>query len=156
MCQNLCTYGPTGADRSIGAVIGMGMSKERYPVAGVENVERKCLTVTVYAKNAESPCGNCYMAEDPLSCNDTDCRLWQRWFASQWNAARNNVRQQYQQRPLEEVGVVVGGVRYAPPHRRREFLSVDPCSRCRCPWKLCQRDCRLRQLWLTGKQEALQ
>ena len=156
MCQNLCTYAHIGEDRSIGAVISPGTPKKRSLDGGVNNAERKCLPMKSYARNAESPCLSCYMVADPQSCNNSNCLLWQRWFAARWRAARQSIRQQYQQIPLEEVGVIVGGIRYAPPHRRREFLSKEPCRDCRCPKELCRGDCRLRGLWLAGKQEVPQ
>lgn len=154
MCRDLCTYAPLGGSRSVGESMAHQTPRRPCRGGGATDVERKCLTVKVCAASAESPCRSCCLAADPDMCSDTDCILWQRWFVSKWNAARQKVGDQYRQGPIEEVGVAIGGRRYAPPHRRREFLAEDPCRRCRCPKELCQGECQLRQLWLAGKQEV--
>lgn len=156
MCQNFYTYAHQNADRSLGATIYPEISRVPYHDRGAKAAARKSSMGTTSATSAESPCQNCYMVADPQSCNDAGCRVWQRWFLSQWNATRKSVSQHYQQIPLQEVGVMIGGIRYAPPHRRREFLLENPCDRCRCPWELCQGDCTLRQYWIAGVQEVLQ
>ena len=156
MCQRSFTYAQPGGSRcAVGPGCG-GMSRGRYPGHGAKDAERKCLEMEIYATSAESPCRDCLLVADPESCNDTVCPVWRRWFASRWNGLRETVRSQYMDIPLDAVGICVGGRRYAPPHRRREFLAVDPCKSCSCPRALCRESCRLRQLWLAGKQEVMQ
>ena len=56
--------------------------------------------------------------------------------------------------PVKE-GVVIGGVRYAMPHRVKGYLEKDPCEGCRCPRDLCVVPCRVKRDW-DGARKLLQ
>lgn len=156
MCPNLCTYDLPGGGRYPGASPLAGTSRLPYPGLGAMDVERKCLDMEDCVTSVESPCRDCCLVSDPEACDDGNCRLWQRWFLESWNSLRQSVRGQYHQVRLEEVGSIIGGRRYAPPHRREAFLAVDPCLGCRCPKPLCREHCRLRRLWAEGSREVSQ
>ena len=146
---------PHAAGQSAGMRPYPEISRAPFQGGGVSVAEKKSLTGTSFVQSVESPCLHCYMVADPQSCNDADCLVWRQWFASRWNAARQDVARQYRQRPLEEVGLLIGGSRYALPHRRREFLAQDPCRDCCCPRSLCHGSCRLRYLWRRGREEVM-
>lgn len=156
MCQNMFTYDLPGGGRYAGFSHYGGMSRPLSHGAGASGAEKRSLTEALSAANAEDPCRGCTLVADPDGCNNKNCRRWQAWFVERWNAMRKNVRDQYRERKLTEVGIMVGGSLYAPPHRREEFLREDPCLHCGCPEELCRKVCQLRTGWLEGKKEVCQ
>ena len=64
-------------------------------------------------------------------------------------------RMEAEHRPKEMEGVVIGGVRYALPHRVRGYLEKDPCEGCQCPRDLCVLPCRMKRDWLKAREDTL-
>lgn len=60
---------------------------------------------------------------------------------------RQNVRTQMENAPISEEGIPLGGNSYASPHRVRDYLDTDPCSRCLCPKDLCGTPCPAKTVW---------
>lgn len=102
-----------------------------------------------------SPCLNCRRVDKPAECENKNCKLWQRWFVEKWNTLRAEPRLAAEHRPKEMEGVVVGGVRYALPHRVRGYLEKDPCQGCLCPRDLCVIPCRAKRDWLQAKEDVM-
>ena len=94
-----------------------------------------------------SPCLKCTRVKDPQSCENKLCKDWQVWFINRWEAIRNNVRSQMEGTVTQDIGIPLGGERYANPHRIREYLQEDPCRRCLCPKDVCHTPCQTRIVW---------
>lgn len=94
-----------------------------------------------------SPCLTCTRVRDPKSCENKVCKDWQAWFIDRWEAMRKNVRQAMESSTAEDIGIPLGGERYASPHRVREYMEEDPCDRCLCPKDVCHRPCPVRIAW---------
>lgn len=97
------------------------------------------------------PCIYCTRVTDPENCDNKNCQLWQRWYIETWNAMRRQPRLAQEQRPREPEGTVIGGVRYALPHRVDDYLRRDPCKGCLCPRDLCVIPCRVKRDWTTAR-----
>jgi len=95
------------------------------------------------------PCISCTRVLDPENCENKNCRVWQRWYVETWDAMRREPRLQREQQPKETEGMVIGGVRYALPHRVHDYLRNDPCQGCLCPRDLCVIPCRIKRDWTT-------
>ena len=93
-----------------------------------------------------NPCLICTRVRDPESCDNKNCIPWQRWFLARWASIHGYVRRQLDG-PAQLEGTVIGGVRYAMPHRVRDYLQKDPCDTCSCGSDLCPTPCRARQTW---------
>lgn len=102
-----------------------------------------------------SPCLECTRVKDPQSCENKLCKDWQAWFIGRWEAMRKNVRQQMEECTSHDIGIPLGGERYAHPHRMREYLAEDPCKRCLCPKDLCQTPCPAKMAW-AAKQSGVE
>ena len=98
------------------------------------------------------PCITCTRVTDPANCENKDCRLWQRWYVETWNQMRAAPRLDREQRPKETEGIVIGGVRYALPHRVDGYLQRDPCKGCLCPRDLCVIPCRIKRDWASARE----
>ena len=94
-----------------------------------------------------SPCFECTRVRDPQACENKICREWQGWFLGRWDAMRENVRKQMDATTTCDIGIPLGGERYAPPHRMQAYLADDPCDRCLCPKDLCHMPCPARMNW---------
>lgn len=94
-----------------------------------------------------SPCLKCTRVRDPQACENKLCKDWQAWFIDRWESMREYVREQMDETTTKEIGVPLGGERYAHPHRIREYWKEDPCQRCLCPKELCQVPCAARMAW---------
>jgi len=101
------------------------------------------------------PCICCNRVADPANCEDKSCRVWRRWFVESWNAMRQEPRLSREAQPRIPEGTVIGGVRYALPHRVHSYLQNDPCEGCLCPRDLCVIPCRIKRDWV-GAVELLQ
>jgi len=101
------------------------------------------------------PCLRCGRVADPERCEDKECLLWRRWFVEKWDAMRVTPRLEAERRPRQEEGVVIGGVRYALPHRVRDYLRKDPCGGCLCPRDLCVLPCRVKRDWLQARENTM-
>lgn len=101
-----------------------------------------------------SPCLLCTRVKDPQACENKNCKDWQTWFLDRWESMRENVRAQMQQTATLDIGVPLGGERYAHPHRIREYLAQDPCRQCPCPTDLCQKPCLARIAWAEKHNEV--
>lgn len=102
-----------------------------------------------------SPCLNCMRVKDPAVCENKECKRWRVWFVQRWDSLRLQPRLQAERRPREMEGAVIGGVRYAMPHRVRDYFGKDPCGSCLCPRDLCVLPCRVKRDWLRLKEETL-
>ena len=92
-----------------------------------------------------SPCLTCTRVRDPQNCENKTCRDWQAWFIDRWESMRDAVRKDMAQAQLHDVGIPMGGERYASPHRIREYLQTDPCTVCPCGH--CAIPCPVRTAW---------
>lgn len=95
----------------------------------------------------KSPCFTCTRVRDPINCENKTCKDWQAWFLDRWESMRENVRLQMLTSPVNELGVPLGGHHYISPHRVKEHLDIDPCSRCQCPKSICTSPCPAKDLW---------
>ena len=102
-----------------------------------------------------SPCLRCSRVADPAACEDKNCVAWRKWFVGKWDEMRIAPRLAAEHRPKEPEGVVIGGVRYALPHRVRSYLEKDPCRECLCPRDLCVLPCRMKRDWLKAREDTL-
>lgn len=93
------------------------------------------------------PCITCTQVIDPENCENRDCKRWQRWYIATWNNMRATPRLEREHFPKEPEGMVIGGVRYALPHRVHDYLGKDPCRGCLCPRDLCVIPCRVKRDW---------
>ena len=95
------------------------------------------------------PCISCTRVTDPENCENKNCRVWQRWYIETWDQLRREPRLQKERQEKETEGTVIGGVRYALPHRVHDYLRNDPCTGCLCPRDLCTIPCRIKRDWIT-------
>ena len=102
-----------------------------------------------------SPCMRCERVSDPRQCEDKNCAQWRKWFVEKWDAMRVQPRLAQERRPREMEGTVIGGVRYALPHRVQDYLGKDPCEGCLCPRDLCVLPCRVKRDWLRAKEDTM-
>ena len=102
-----------------------------------------------------SPCLTCTRVRDPKKCENKLCKDWQAWFIDRWESMRENIRAEMEKAPVEEIGVPLGGERYASPHRVREYLADDPCSRCLYPKDVCYGHCPSRIAWAEKQNEVI-
>ena len=100
----------------------------------------------------KKPCITCTRVTDPDNCDNKDCMLWQRWYIETWNAMRAAPRLNMEHLPREPEGMVIGGIRYALPHRVNSYLQKDPCKGCLCPRDLCVIPCRVKRDWTQAWQ----
>lgn len=105
---------------------------------------------------AKSPCLECTRVRDPQNCENKLCKDWQAWFIDRWEAMRAHVRAQMDAAPAQDIGIPLGGNRYASPHRVREYLMCDPCIRCLCPKDQCGVPCPARKRWEQMRNEVTQ
>lgn len=96
----------------------------------------------------KSPCLQCTRVRDPQNCENKLCKDWQAWFIDRWESMRDQVRAEMDQAPMEDIGIPLGGRRYASPHRVQEYISQDPCQRCLCPKDHCRIPCSSKEAWL--------
>ena len=101
-----------------------------------------------------SPCLECTRVKDPQACENKGCKDWQAWFLNRWDAMRENVRKQMDASTTEDIGIPLGGERYAHPHRMRAYLQADPCKRCLCAKDLCHTPCSARMAWVKKHAEV--
>ena len=101
-----------------------------------------------------SPCFTCTRVRDPENCENKLCKDWQSWFLQRWEAMRSNIRKEMETAKTEPVGVPLGGERYTPPHRIREYLENDPCDRCLCPKDVCHAPCPAKISWTESVNEV--
>lgn len=102
----------------------------------------------------ESPCTNCIRVRDPKNCENKLCKDWQAWFIQRWNAMRKNLCTEAARSPVHQVGIPLGGHRYAPPHRIRDFLNVNPCRTCIYPTDQCHSPCKTKLAWSDMQSEV--
>jgi hypothetical protein len=95
----------------------------------------------------KKPCISCTRVTDPENCEDKRCQAWQRWFTDAWDQLRRQPRLSMETHPKKPEGMVIGGVRYALPHRVKGYLQKDPCDGCLCPRDLCTLPCRVKRDW---------
>lgn len=100
----------------------------------------------------KKPCICCTRVSDPENCENKNCAVWQRWYIETWNAMRAAPRLHLEYLPKETEGIVIGGVRYALPHRVNSYLQKDPCKGCLCPRDLCVIPCRVKRDWTQAWQ----
>lgn len=101
-----------------------------------------------------SPCLHCTRVRDPKNCENKTCKDWQAWFIDRWEAMREHVRAEMENVSIEEVGVPLGGHRYASPHRAQQYLLNDPCNACPCPKDVCHTPCPVKSAWEEKNKEA--
>lgn len=101
-----------------------------------------------------SPCVHCTRVRDPKNCENKGCKDWQAWFIDRWEAMREHVRAEMETAETTDAGIPLGGQRYAPPHRVREYLQTDPCEHCMCPKDICHAPCPVKSAWTQTKKEA--
>lgn len=94
-----------------------------------------------------SPCLECKRVRDPQACENKGCKDWQAWFISRWESMRENVRAQMEETTTHDIGIPLGGERYAHPHRMREYIKEDPCRRCLCANGICHTPCNAHIAW---------
>ena len=92
-----------------------------------------------------SPCFTCDRVKDPQNCENKNCRVWQTWYIARWESMRDAIRKEMAQARLRELGIPLGGERYASPHRVRSYLQTDPCTLCPCG--SCAVPCPVRKTW---------
>ena len=102
-----------------------------------------------------SPCMRCTRVANPRDCDNKDCKVWRSWFVEKWDALRAQPRLEIERKEKVMEGVVIGGVRYAMPHRVKDYLRKDPCDGCVCPRDLCVLPCRVKRDWLQARQDVL-
>ena len=102
-----------------------------------------------------SPCMRCTRVANPRDCDNKDCKVWRSWFVEKWDALRTQPRLEIERKTKEMEGVVIGGVRYAMPHRVRSYLEKDPCVGCVCPRDLCVLPCRVKRDWVKAREDVL-
>lgn len=102
-----------------------------------------------------SPCMRCTRVANPRDCDNKDCKVWRSWFVEKWDALRIQPRLEIERREKEMEGVVIGGVRYAMPHRVRSYLEKDPCQGCVCPRDLCVLPCRVKRDWMKAREDVM-
>ena len=93
------------------------------------------------------PCLCCERVADPANCENKDCKPWRQWYVATWDSMRLAPRLELEHRPKKTEGTVIGGVRYALPHRVHHYLEHDPCEKCLCPRDLCVIPCRVKRDW---------
>lgn len=101
-----------------------------------------------------SPCLTCTRVRDPQDCENKLCKDWQAWFIDRWESMRNSVRDQIRETPVQEIGIPLGGNRYASPHRVRQFLTQNPCEHCPSPKGQCKTPCTTKMRWDIMKKES--
>ena len=97
------------------------------------------------------PCLHCTRVVCPEACDNKECMPWREWFVDSWDRLRREPRL-LREAHLETDGVVIGGERYALPHRVHGYLDNDPCEKCLCPRDLCRIPCRIERNWLQVKE----
>lgn len=102
-----------------------------------------------------SPCLVCKRVRNPKACNNKNCEEWRQWFTGRWEQTRRQVRAGLDRIPQVPAGVSIGGHRYIPPHRMREYLQIDPCARCSC-YAHCTASCQARRTWDRIRKEVYQ
>lgn len=102
-----------------------------------------------------SPCLGCARVADPRACENKQCKVWSRWFTQKWDELRRLPRLQMERAEKVPEGVVIGGQRYALPHRVRSYLENDPCGNCLCPKDLCKPPCRVKRDWLKAREDTM-
>lgn len=100
-----------------------------------------------------SPCMRCQWVPDPEACENIQCLVWRKWFAARWEQVRLLPRLEKEIPGVPE-GTVIGGVRYALPHRVRAYLAADPCAECAMPKDLCKPECRAKRNWRQARKTA--
>ncbi len=101
-----------------------------------------------------SPCLVCIRVKDPASCENKQCRDWQVWFIDRWEAMRKNVCAEKNKAALRDIGIPLGGHRYASPHRVQAFMTTDPCQNCLYPKEYCNSPCPTKQIWCDMHKEG--
>ena len=100
------------------------------------------------------PCTYCSRVANPSNCENKKCVPWQRWFLKKWEHTRTLFRVPYENVPMEETGIPLGGYRYSHPHRVQEYRENGPCLRCRLPKDLCTSACAAQRAWQQEKEAA--
>lgn len=98
------------------------------------------------------PCLRCTRVRDPLECDNKNCRPWRQWFTERWDQLRREPRLRREAMERQPEGMVIGGQRYALPHRVHSYLDHDPCEGCLCPRDLCVIPCRIKRDWVTARE----
>lgn len=101
-----------------------------------------------------SPCYSCTRVRDPQNCENKLCKDWQAWFIDRWETMREHIRLEMELTQTRELGVPLGGNRYANPHQIREYLENDPCDRCQCPKNICHTPCPVKIAWVEKVNEV--
>ena len=101
-----------------------------------------------------SPCFTCTRVRDPKNCENKLCKDWQSWFINRWDTMRKALCAEVAQAPVCEIGVPLGGNRYASPHRVRDFLNVSPCRNCIYPTDECHMPCKTKLAWSEMQSEV--
>lgn len=101
-----------------------------------------------------SPCLYCTGVENPAECENKNCGPWRHWFICRWEQLRREARSIWENSP-GNLGVSVGGRKYAAPHQVTEYLETDPCSQCGSPRNLCSVPCRRKRNWENNRKEIL-
>lgn len=94
-----------------------------------------------------SPCLTCARVLNPEKCENKNCGVWRRWFLKSWDNIRAYPRAAVENARRTPIGVPLGGVYYAHPHRVREYRAVNPCQDCYAR-SLCSEPCALLKDWL--------
>ena len=102
----------------------------------------------------KSPCFTCTRVLDAKNCENKLCKDWQSWFIGRWKAMRKALCAEAAQAPVGDIGVPLGGNRYASPHRVRDFLDVNPCRKCVYPADACQMPCKTKLAWSEMQSEV--
>ena len=152
------------ADRfALGQRFHVGIRREISPPVGAAYAAAKCLNGEMTGVSGaaserrmqmKNPCLNCQRVRNPQTCESKVCKDWQAWFIATWESMREHVRKQMEESITVEIGVPVGGERYAHPHRVRKYLQVDPCKTCLCPKELCHMPCTARMTWAVKNGEV--
>ncbi len=101
-----------------------------------------------------SPCQYCTRVANPKNCENKKCVPWQKWFLNKWEQTRQLYGASSESAPAQQVGIPLGGNRYAHPHRVREYRQNGPCAHCKLPKDLCHRPCSALQLWQQEKENG--
>lgn len=100
------------------------------------------------------PCTYCSKVPDPRNCDNKKCVPWRKWFVNRWDQTRKLFCRSMANAPVEQVGVPLGGERYAHPHRVRAYRQNGPCPSCSLPKDLCAAPCPAYRMWKEETEET--
>ena len=104
-------------------------------------------------KDVLSPCTHCTRVKDSQNCENKNCKPWRKWFFAQWEETRKLYRKGMDH-PRQTQGIALGGQRYCSPHRITEYLQTDPCTICKLPAELCDKECKQKLQWKQANEEV--